>query len=1011
MTSSIVVVKSLSSLLLLLLLLQHHHVVHAEFNYEVEKRVVERIDDFMNGPRTANGLTAKFRRNFGFPNNLQALDRDYYLRFAYSLLQEFHFDMVYLGLEDGTFMGHGVGWGTYRDPGNSGFPVDDASMAHYYHSCVDRESGADTNCTMQSGSKYIRCVRDCGLMKCADDETQACSKILAQHDGGASLLAQTQDFSTLEPDVAHCFQQPQTTKWCRQYAVEQATQEETHGFIPRTYHCNDARGALTQQPGRAVVGGFLADADDPKLVLGDCEFENGVTKVERWEEGPFVYCGGIDPLTQQPKICDNTFDGGYRSRDYDPRYRGWYMATKESQLPNWSEPYPFFSNLDLGITYSHPIYSYDEQGRYMFEGVLAIDYTFVGIGNFLVDGYGSGESNTIVVVYEVNEPNFMVASSTGRKAATKVLVEDETKPCFDDSARDCKVVRESMANLRGDPLDTLLVKAYNEQRDQDYPRELLTIRGKKRADYLASSDSSSDDSDPDDNNSNSNEEDDEGDELYIVQSSFYRPGGDLEWIILVISPAGKGDADAVTKDNPLFGLICVIASMGFVLCFVMFVLFYRKRHERAVILADWRFTSAFLLGCALLNLSSFTLLGENTDALCLARMWSFHFLFALALSPLFVKVWRMWRMVGAANRRPTIVNHSTAALLSLPIVAISTLILFIFTFADPPHQEEVIEIEGGIVTQHVICSTNTNGFMVIMTLFEAGLIVTGCILAYVTRNLDAQFGEAKQLMFSMYNIGFIGIITTIIIYTMDIDATGEVVLLSIAVFWATVFSSAAFVMPRLMRVKEDRKQNTPITKASKSTAKSKPSNLRNSKVRFSMDDDKSSGASGEHININGGVSIGSEAQSLATAKQSNRSRDFDAPLSSIGNSSQNNGVAPEETAKVQKEDNTRRSIKISVSDSVTSGSGYSDSFIKGTGWTVFEQTDDNGLIGRWSEAEEDDEIEEKEEPLLDVENNRNTSMSGSVRQEHRPSMATIEEVDFSESLRDDFSDDQVARPP
>jgi hypothetical protein len=80
-------------------------VANAEFNYEVEKRVVERIDDFLNGPRTASGIIEKFRTNGGFAHNMDARDRDMYLRLAYALQQEYLFDLIYVSLEDGTFIG------------------------------------------------------------------------------------------------------------------------------------------------------------------------------------------------------------------------------------------------------------------------------------------------------------------------------------------------------------------------------------------------------------------------------------------------------------------------------------------------------------------------------------------------------------------------------------------------------------------------------------------------------------------------------------------------------------------------------------------------------------------------------------------------------------------------------------------------------------------------------------------------------------------------------------------
>ena len=97
--------SSLVHLLLLCLLTTLTSVAPAAFNYEIEKRVLERIDDFMNGPQLANSISAKFRTNGGFPNDMDSRDRDAYAKFSYTLMQEFKFDMMYVGFEDGTFIG------------------------------------------------------------------------------------------------------------------------------------------------------------------------------------------------------------------------------------------------------------------------------------------------------------------------------------------------------------------------------------------------------------------------------------------------------------------------------------------------------------------------------------------------------------------------------------------------------------------------------------------------------------------------------------------------------------------------------------------------------------------------------------------------------------------------------------------------------------------------------------------------------------------------------------------
>lgn len=91
-------------------------------------------------------------------------------------------------------------------------------------------------------------------------------------------------------------------------------------------------------------------------------------------------------------------------------------------------------------------------------------------------------------------------------------------------------------------------------------------------------------------------------------------------------------------------------------------------------------------------------------------------------------------------------------------------------------------------------------------MFEAGLVLVGCYLAFVSRNVDRQFGESKQLIFGMYNIALVGIVFLLLLSVADIDPSGSRLLQGVGVLWGTVFSSAAFVIPRLLTVRKDRTQ-------------------------------------------------------------------------------------------------------------------------------------------------------------------------------------------------------------
>ena len=157
------------------------------------------------------------------------------------------------------------------------------------------------------------------------------------------------------------------TKWCESYTFETVGEEEELGYIPLTYHCHDRTGKVTEEIDTAVAYWNSARSGN----IGNCVYLDGATLVDRKNEsGPYAYCGGSG------QECNNIFTGGFLSTDFDPRYRPWYMQTKENQLPTWSDPYNFQDRDRYGITYSRPVYrTIPESGKSVFRGAVAIDFT------------------------------------------------------------------------------------------------------------------------------------------------------------------------------------------------------------------------------------------------------------------------------------------------------------------------------------------------------------------------------------------------------------------------------------------------------------------------------------------------------------------------------------------------------------------------------------------------------------------------------------------------------------
>lgn len=758
----------------------------AEFNYEVERRVRDQLENFMSQAVDANVLLSNYRYGGGFgrSGSLVAADRDAYLTLANSLA----IPDVYVGLEDGTHMSRR----SYREPGDSGYLGDDGAMRKHLDSCVNRTTGEPVECLLSPGDSYIRCVDGCAPEPCADADSQAnCTSADAEE----------------EEEEAAC---ESRKKWCRRYDILQdpgnrTDERERRGYVPITQFCRGIDGMFTEEPGRVVKGDPPLTEDLAAVVnpldgsssvheLGNCTYDDGVTPVSRSLTGAYAYCGS------DGEICSDVFVGGFQSANYDPRVRPWYIQSKEVQRPTWTEPYPFAS-LGLGITATHPIYDVVE-GRNLFAGVLAIDYTFDEITNFLVTEWGGMDVTDIsVAVYEDKEPYYIIGLSTGAPASQLVLsADDPTQPCPDEAGTlnsSCEPLRVKMSELRGSTEENVQRMAFEAHLFRNYPEgDLITVRS-----GCASM------------------TDDCG--IFLSQSALYeQPGANLRWRVIVSSPSTMTTTDSLLQGDPLFGTVLAIGTLGIAMCCGFFGIFYSKRNERAVIFADWRFTCLFILGCALFNGSSLALVGPNTDGLCLTRMWTFHLFLVMTVSPLFVKIWRMWKLVGSKNIHRAKISVSKTLLYMVPMLCTQIFILLVVSLADPPRQTSQIEVMQGLITNDLICAHNTPALFITELIYEAGLIVAGCYLAYLTRNVDERFGEAKQLIFSMYNIAFIGVVFLIVVNVATITPAGKNVLQAVAVLWGTVFSSAAFVIPRLIGVRraKDKRPNNIHTNIQTTTA-------------------------------------------------------------------------------------------------------------------------------------------------------------------------------------------------
>ena len=873
------------------------------FNHEIEKRVHERVSELMNVPVTMLGLIEQYSMTDVFePPFLRPHQTDEIFRFMWTVWKQFNVDLYY-GQEDGLFLGVIKGSGTYQEGrGSNGYYLEDKTdntaievseedayfRRLYYDKCLDRENGAPQKCTLQPNEDYVSCVDNCKLAPCPSSLPTATTR--------NSLVSTEYVVDTPE----------HPTILCPTYDIMQVpdNNEITMGYIPRYYYClNDAGKFIENDPPGSV-------ASPSSMTNGICTHSDGVTLVDGKtstketyaiaDRRNYLFLGDYhnqypteeeasaaatalyldDPtLIDESQKSDQIFVGGHHSRRYEPRLRPWYIGTREVQNAFWTKPYPFATNNDMGISYGKPIYYTDPStGHKVFRGVICVDYDLEEISRFLREVFMdlgiaqdkdtsdpsvyTSSSGATVLIVEDDAPHYIIGSSTGSKAAKKVRIDDETINCEDEEIFsgevECKTVRATPQDYAKDtrkPMDRVMAFAFEAQKEAGFPNELVVSK-----------------------NPNEN---DNGSEFFVSQSLTYEQseGENLKWRIIVAMPVSVASNDELLLGDPMFVVVFAVGVTGCVACLVLLYYYFQRRGSTEVRMSDWRFTSVFILGCAILNLTTLTYFGPASNELCMLRMWTFHFFFVATISPLLVKVWRIYKLVGSADRavRLSITNRK-AFLYTMPAILLQVLILTMFSIFDPSKEYTYVEVGTSSIFQHSICKHDTVAFSVTQLVLEGSMVLSGCVLAWKTRNLGSALGEAKQLLFAMYNVALVALIVLLMGTLLTIDQKSVYVIMTVGIFWSTVFSSCAFVLPRLLQIQRNgmRRRNSSHGRSSSYYHKNNTTgNLSSSfQTRRSAPVDTASSASF----VAGGGSMYVEPRSKIVSSSSLHSSDYNVEL-------------------------------------------------------------------------------------------------------------------------------------
>jgi hypothetical protein len=433
------------------------------------------------------------------------------------------------------------------------------------------------------------------------------------------------------------------------------------------------------------------------------------------------------------------------SGPFDPRQIEWYTQTKAKNGSLWVGPYITPSVKQPVIAFCLPLLFGG-----VFDGVMAVDFPLDLISSYLADQY----NGTNRAVYVIDHTGVIVGTSTG----INLLVNNSSMKYANDSG-DEQLTRIMQSN----PFQQL---------DSVYILDQLYVQATKLVDDTTS----------------------------------------LDWWIIVTMPADPVKDYLLMSDAGAGGVIG-ISVVALIISLIALILFLYYCDTKIIRMSQRRLVGLFLLGCLMINCTFFIILTENTLFYCRLQTWWPNLWFTVAFSPILIKTWFMWAVFNKTKTVNILLGSPTpwtaqwvkAGFFSLtsrtfiPVI-IMMLILLGGTLNGEmdPYQVTVLGTDS-VYETHTKCGPNGTGvFDTIRSVFQAVMVLTGCVLAFATRQINSFLAESYSLAIIVYSLTIFGIMIYMILNIADLQVEAYLLLYAIGLCWSTSVSTVVLLGPRFL---------------------------------------------------------------------------------------------------------------------------------------------------------------------------------------------------------------------
>ncbi|KND00413.1 uncharacterized protein SPPG_04736 [Spizellomyces punctatus DAOM BR117] len=207
--------------------------------------------------------------------------------------------------------------------------------------------------------------------------------------------------------------------------------------------------------------------------------------------------------------------------------------------------------------------------------------------------------------------------------------------------------------------------------------------------------------------------------------------------------------DQITIQNATGAVFTTLYSVTIAICIVSLALILWKRTDKVMVKRSPVFCVNILIGLVSMLSTIYVNVVDISPQTCTIERWTQSVGFALVMANVAAKAWRIWRIFDNADFQTIAMPNRELYKISGAILLITLLLLILWTGLDYPivvlqtTPTTYIRICGSAnITRSYVLASLVNGFNVILLLINA-------VLAWKTRNAPTDFGEAKQIAYTI----------------------------------------------------------------------------------------------------------------------------------------------------------------------------------------------------------------------------------------------------------------------